>query len=167
MIATRGLVGLSALALTGACADPSACGHDDDPALALGLASTGDFTPLVDGATLTISRAPQGGSGLPVRVRTRGLVASNDATATVTLSLTLDGMPAGTFTLDGYPLLCEGEDIGGSLGVQVVPIDPDRYATPEQLMALDGVPAEISIEAEDDDGRKATAGAKVVLAYDG
>ena len=43
---------LPALALTGACADPSACGHDDDPALALGLASTGDFTPNDDPAMM-------------------------------------------------------------------------------------------------------------------
>lgn len=166
MSAARRL-GLLALALAAACAEPSACEHDDEPVLALGLASTGDFTPLVDGATLPISRAPQGGSGLPVRVRTRGLVASNTATATVTLSLTLDGMPAGTFTLEGYPLLCEGREIGGSLGVQVVPIDPDRYSTAEQLMELDGASAEISVEAEDDDGRLASATAAVVLAYDG
>lgn len=166
MSAARRL-GLLAPALAAARAEPSACEHDDEPALALGLASTGDFTPLVDGATLPISRAPQGGSGLPVRVRTRGLLASNDATATVTLSLTLAGMPAGTFTLEGYPLLCEGSDVGGSLGVQVVPIDPDRYATEAQLMELDGAAAEISIEAVDDDGRKAEASAAVVLAYDG
>jgi hypothetical protein len=101
---------------------------------------------------------------VPVRVRTRGLSASNRSTATIAMSMQLQGEPAGAFTLRGYPLLCEGADIGGSVGVQVVPLDPARFGTPEAIAGLAGQTAVLAVTLTDDDGEKATETAIVELA---
>ncbi|MBX7080126.1 MAG: hypothetical protein K1X88_13100 [Nannocystaceae bacterium] len=159
---TRGLA-LVATALLG-CADPSACEHGDEPRVELGRPSDGAFVPLREHEVLAIADAPQGGYGVPVRVRTRGLSASNRSTATIEMAMELQGAAAGTFTLQGYPLLCEGADAGGSVGVQVVPLDPARFGTPDAIADLDGEAAVLSVTITDDTGENATATAIVELA---
>jgi len=153
---------LGSLAL-GCADDPDACAGSDEPVVELGVDESGPFVPLVDGATVSIADAPQGGFGVPVRARTRGLVAGNTSSAEILLDLRLDAAAAGHFEIPAFPLLCEGAAQGGTLGTVVVPLDPDTWVTAADLEPLAGRTAELAVEVIDDDDRSAVARANVVL----
>ncbi|MBC8070300.1 MAG: hypothetical protein IAG13_18350 [Deltaproteobacteria bacterium] len=159
----KGAAAVVLAGLLGCSASSGACEGDDAPSLELGHRESGAWVPIADGDTLAIADAPQGGFGVPLRVRSRGLAAGNERSADIVLELARAGVEAGHFEIPGYPLLCESDDVGGTLGVQVVPLDPERFVDDADLEPLAGRTAELFVQVTDDGGRVAEASVEVVL----
>ncbi len=111
--------------------------------------------------------APQGGFGVPVSVRTEGLLAGIDGSgatygADVEISIGRGGANEGTF-YDGGPLGCIAPDEGGLLSGLVAGFDPGIVSTNEDLLALDGQQATVRVVVTDSAGVSAEGSQVVTL----
>ncbi len=179
MSATRGptpraVVLLSTLTLLAvACGDdpapepevPEACLGSDQPNLELGHGVGGAFAPLADAEEVGLIAAPQGGFGVTVLVRTRGL-AVVDNPLRFSLEPWVDDEVAGHFEFDRR-IQCLSNGTGGLLNGTVVGFDETKYGTNDALLSLDGQLIELVITAEDVDGRTATVRRPVTLLVGG
>jgi len=147
-----------------------ACSHDVAPSAEIGRSIGGGFTPYAPGQAVEVLVAPQGGFGVPVSVRTRGLLAGDGPSGTrwadVELSIGRGAANEGTF-FDGGPLGCMGSDDGGLLSGLVAGFDPDVVQTNEDLLALDGAQATVRVVVRDEDGVTAEASQVVTLMVSG
>lgn len=143
-----------ALLLSGCPDDPvdaDPCAPSERPTVMLGQGVGGAFAPFADGEAVSLAVAPQGGFGVSVVIRTEGLSAGDDALADVQLDVEIDGVTEGSFLLTDAALLCLDTDGGGGLvSGAVVGFDPDRYGTNDDLVALDGREAVLSVTVIDD-----------------
>ncbi|RMG97738.1 MAG: hypothetical protein D6705_08020 [Deltaproteobacteria bacterium] len=146
----------SASITSGETAGMGRCGHDTAPSAVLGRSIGDDFTPYAPGEEVELLVAPQGGYGVPVSVRTEGLLAGaapdgSTYWADVELFIERDGMVQGQF-YDGGPIGCLGPDVGGLLSGLVAGFDPGIVSTNEDLLALDGAQVTVRVSVTDTEG---------------
>ncbi len=142
--------------------DP-ACQGQDTPTLELGQGVGGAFAPLMSGAQVGLTTAPQGGLGVTVLARTTGLDLSEGVN--FELGPEVDGQSAGNFTFSRR-IPCQGPE-GGVLSGVVVGFDPIRYASNDDLLELDGKTVDLVVTATDAGGRAVTTKQSVVLVVGG
>lgn len=145
---------------------PVSCAPDDHDTLSLqiGTGQGSQFTPLEEGASVTLDVAPQGGYGVSVRAKTTGL--NTDDAVDVLLETALNGEESGSFVNEGTNLYCQDDGTGLLWGV-VVGFDPDTFPTTDDLLALDGEEALLIVEATDVDGRSARSELMVTVEVGG
>lgn len=134
---------------------PSACGTGT-PEIEIAQGET-KLEPLADGATIALERGPQCGHHLWLAVRMKNLAQSGTTTV---LSAT---QPGGGVTVPatGFPYAYAGAD-GGACEIAGLRFQVD--ASGAQAAAFLGKPLDLTIEATDKAGRKATAVRHVVVA---
>jgi hypothetical protein len=160
-----------AVSLLAGCPSPGP--SPDDPCtdavpveVTLGTGVGGTFVPIGDGQEVGLSTAPQGGFGVTVLIRTRGLVASDSALADIQLDTEIDGANAGTFLQEDVPLLCtEGE--GGTVFGVVVGFDASRYKTNDDLLSLDGETVDLVVTVSDESGESGMVRQPVTIVVGG
>jgi len=144
--------------------DPVTCDPVETPTLLIGQGSAGEFTLLQDGDPVTLDVAPQGGYGVSVRARTTGL--STEGTVDVLLETALEGVNSGSFVNKGTQLYCQDDGTGLLWGV-VVGFSQDTFPSPDALLALDGEPATLIVEATDSSGESARGEVEVIIEVGG
>ena len=151
------------------------CLGGGEASLIIGFGVGGDFNPYEEGALVGLDVAPQGGFGVPVRVRTEGLRVRGDSTDTanpnalyasvnVLLDTYIDGALSASFLNDTAVAYCQ-EDGSGLMWDLVVGFDADKY-TNDNLIDLHGVEAELVVEATDAEGRSAIASVTVQISLE-
>ena len=147
-----------------------ACRHGVAPSVEIGRSIGGIFTPYDPGQMVEVLVAPQGGFGVPVSVRTQGLLAGDGPSGThwadVELYIGRGAANEGTF-FDTGPLGCIGPEDGGLMSGLVAGFDPDVVQTDEDLLALDGAQATVRVVVRDEDGVTAEASQVVTLMVSG
>ena len=135
------------------------CAGSDSPTLEIGTGVGDQFAPLQNGATVGLTSAPQGGFGVPVRVRTQGLRTSTDrdtkAIVESQLDTWLDGEVSASFLNEESIAYCQADGSGLMDGL-VVGFDKEVY-NQQNLVLLNGKTATLVVTAFDADGREATS----------
>lgn len=126
------------------------------PIATLGQGVGGAFVPYEDNQEVGLAVAPQGGFGVTVIVRTEGLLASSDSTASVQLNVEQGGQLAGEFLQENTAFGCRGKEVGGEVRGVVVGFDPEVYKTNDDLIALDGAIVDLVVTITASDGTAAT-----------
>jgi len=144
------------LALVGCEEDP--CASKDPASVELGQGTSSYFEPYQDGEVVQLVPAAQGGSGIPVLIRTVGL--ATDTTVDVDLVTEQDGSILGSFLLEGQNNFCSQDGTGRILGA-VVGLDPIRFGSAEALQELHG--QEIDLVVTVDDGKESATGTVAVV----
>ncbi len=164
---------LAVAALLSACGpedeipEDSLCNLQEMPTATLGKGVGSAFIPYEDNEEVGITPASQGGFGVPVLVRTTGLVASSSTVADIQLNVEENGTVVGEFLQENTGISCRGDDIGGEVRGVVVGFDPSVYATNDDLLALDGTTVELVVTVISDGGETATARKPVVIRVGG
>ena len=130
--------------------------------LVIGQNLGGEFVPLEDGDVVTLTTAGQGGWGVSVFARTWGLKLDSDVD--VLLVTTLDGAVSGSYLNKGTRLYDQGDGTGMLWGV-TVGLDPETYATTDDLLELDGERVRLVITALDDEGMAAAGQVDVEIDF--
>ena len=142
------------------------CEGVGEPALVIGFGVGEEFHAYEAGAEVGLDVAPQGGFGVPVRARTRGIrTVEGDlphATSSVLLDTYIDGEIAGSFLNETVEVYCQDDGTGLIWGV-VVGFDPETYATNEDLLQLNGQEVMLLVRAIDPEGRTAEGTVDVVI----
>lgn len=136
------------------------CAGEGPSELVLGHGSGAEFAPFADGEDVTITLAPQGGYGVTVRARTLGALAN--APVTLVMSSSWEGEPTGSFDWGQIPLYCQEDGHGLFFGA-VVPLDPERFPTVEDLAVLEGERVTLEATITDARGVVVSGQAEVVL----
>ena len=148
---------------SGDSADP--CAGHDSPTIEIGTGVGDEFAPLEQGSTVGLTSAPQGGFGVPVRVRTRGLRSSTDGEPKAIVPSQLDtfvnGELSASFLNEESLAYCQ-EDGSALMDGLVVGFDKDVYDQ-QNLVLLNGETATLVVTAFDGDGREATSTLDVVI----
>ncbi len=147
--------------------DPAdSCEGVGETSLEVGFGVGDEFQVYEDGALVGLDVAPQGGFGVPVRARTKGLRTIDGdlphATSSVLLDTYIDGELAGSFLNETVEVYCQDDGSGLIWGV-VVGFDPEIYATNEDLLQLDGQEVMLLVRAMDPEGRTAEGTVDVVI----
>lgn len=141
------------------------CMGNDAPTIELGTGVEEEFAPLENGAVVGLTPAPQGGFGVPVRVRTTGLRVADDtqdkAIVEAQLDTVLDGVLSASFLNEESIAYCQSNGTGLMDGL-VVGFDEEEY-TQQTLVLLDGETATLTVIAYDGDGRQAEASIDVLI----
>ncbi len=141
------------------------CLGGGEPTIEIGTGIGEEFEALRGGEAVGLTAAPQGGFGVPVRVRTTGLrVATDDeekAIVEAQLDTFLGGELSASFLNEESVAYCQGDGSGLMDGL-VVGFDQEEY-TEQTLVLLDGEEPTLVVTAFDADGRKAESSLKVVL----
>ncbi len=140
------------------------CDPEAAPSLVIGQGQGSAFTPLVEGASVTLDVAPQGGYGVSIRAKTTGLL--TDDAVDVLLETEIEGELSGSFVNQGTNLYCQDDNTGLLWGV-VVGFDSASFPDPDALIALDGEQATLIVEATDVDGDSARAEVVVIIEVGG
>ena len=114
------------------------CDSSGEKSVTIGTGAGSDFNPLMDGDSVSLVVAPQGGFGVSVRAQTTGLKA--DDIVDVLLVTEIDGVQSGDFLNQGVQLYCQEESGNGLLWGVVVGFDPDTFTSNDDLLALNGDP---------------------------
>jgi len=152
--------------------DPQAqCAGGGDSSLLIGTGSAGLFEQWSEGSIVGLASAPQGGFGVWVRAKTTGIKAiQNDgtlhATSQVLLETYIDGELAGSFLNDTVEVYCQ-DDGTGLLWDVAVGFDPEKYATTDDLLSLNGQQTTLLVQATDEDGNIAEGNIDVVIEIGG
>ena len=151
------------------------CLGGGDASLVIGFGVGGDFNTYEEGALVGLDVAPQGGFGVPVRLRTEGLRVRADATDTanpdapyasvnVLLDTYIDGVLSASFLNDTAVAYCQ-DDGTGLMWDLVVGFDAEKY-TNDNLIDLHGMEAQLVVEATDAEGHTATASVTVQISLE-
>ncbi len=151
------LMALASVGLTG-CPNKS-CEDDADPEIILGQGASSAFLPFEDGEAVPLSVAPQGGMGINIRARTRGL--TTEELVSLELLTEIDGEETGRFETTGI-FTCQDDGFGLLWG-QVVGFDPAEYPDVDALLELDGQLVDVVVIARDVDGTEVEGRATVTL----
>lgn len=144
------------------------CDAQSDPVVVLGQGVGGAFEPLAEGQVVGLDIAPQGGFGVSVLIRTEGLIANGSEAATAQMNIEIDGEIEGEFLLEPAPLLCQADGSGGRISVgTVVGLDPDVWATNDDLIVLNGKQATLDVTVTDEDGNHASVRRVVTISAGG
>jgi hypothetical protein len=147
--------------------EDSLCGTDVAPTATLGKGVGSAFIPYEDNEEVGIQPASQGGFGVPVLVRTTGLVAGESSVADVQLNVEDSGTLVGDFLQENTGLSCRGDDVGGEVRGVVVGFDPEVYSTNDELLILDGTTVELVVTVTDDEGNSASVRKPVTIRVGG
>ena len=138
---------------------------NDNPTIELGTGVEEEFAPLETGAVVGLTPAPQGGFGVPVRLRSRGLRVADGtqdrAIVEAQLDTFLNGTLSASFLNEESVAYCQSDGTGLMDGL-VVGFDPEVY-TQQTLVLLDGETATLTVVAYDGDGRQAEASIEVLI----
>ena len=126
----------------------------------LGKGVGGAFVPFEDQESVSIMVAPQGGFGIGVVMRTEGLLAGSMRFAEVQMLVKINGMNEGRYKTE-MGISC-GE-LGGRIDNSVFPLDPNKYETNDDLLALDGQEAELLVEITDAEGNSTSTSQFVTI----
>lgn len=142
------------------------CLGEDTPTIELGTGVGDEFAPLAVMAEVGLSPAPQGGFGVPVRLRTTGLRVASDTEDRAIVEAQLDTYLGDTlsasFLNQESVAYCQADGTGLMDGL-VVGFDEEIY-TSSTLVLLDGETVTLTVIAFDTDGRRAEASIDVVIA---
>ena len=145
--------------------DLNNCESSDDPEVFLGRGVGGAFESLEEGAQVGLSVAPQGGFGVSVLVGTRGLQAGEGEVVEADLtavSSAVEGSEA-TFSLDAV-LHCMDDGPDGVQGVIYgVVVGFSSSLNNDQLLAMNGQPATLTVVVRDAAGVEASVDQEVTL----
>ena len=112
-----------------------------EPTLTIGYGVAGDFIPYVDGEVVSMTTAPQGGFGVPIRASTTDLFCGTDeqpnAPFEALLETRLDGEVSASFLNDTAVLYCQ-DDGTGLVWDLVVGFDQQEYNDVDALVSLHG-----------------------------
>jgi hypothetical protein len=159
LLAPLPLVGC--LLLVSACDD--ACAVSDTPDITLGQGVGGAFLPLEDQQVVGLEAAPQGGFGVKTLISTRGLLAGDEALASVQLDVMIEDSLAGTFFLDETRLLCRDAQEGGLVSDVVVGFDSETYSSPDDLLLLDQQEVFLDVTVTDSEDNSANILQAVII----
>lgn len=128
------------------------------PTLTIGYGVAGDFIPYVDGEVVSMTTAPQGGFGVPIRASTDGLFCGTDSQPNAPFSALLesriDGEVSASFLNDTAVLYCQ-EDGTGLVWDLVVGFDSQEYNDVDALVSLHGQEVELYVVGTDYEGASA------------
>jgi hypothetical protein len=147
--------------------EDSLCIANDAPTATLGKGVGSAFIPYEDNEEVGIQPASQGGFGVPVLVRTTGLVAGSASVADVQLNVEDSGALVGEFLQENTGLSCRGDDVGGEVRGVVVGFDPGVYSTNDDLLVLDGTSVDLVVTVTDEEGNSATVRKPVTIRVGG
>jgi hypothetical protein len=139
------------------------CSADASPSIQLGQGVGGAFVPLEDEQLVGLDVAPQGGFGVKTLISTTGLVAGDEALASVQLDVLIEGALAGSFWLDETRLLCRGSSQGGLVSDVVVGFDDATYSTPDDLLLLDMQVVDLDVTVTDSEDNEANILHSVII----
>ncbi|MCP4810147.1 MAG: hypothetical protein GY913_24540 [Proteobacteria bacterium] len=131
-----------------------------EPTLTIGYGVAGDFIPYVEGEVVTMTTAPQGGFGVPIRASTTDLFCGTDeqpnAPFEVLLETRIDGEVSASFVNDTAVLYCQ-DDETGLVWDLVVGFDSSVYNDVDALVSLHGQEVEMYVVGTDFYGDSAEA----------
>jgi hypothetical protein len=145
---------------------PTTCTATAEASIELGQGIAEAFEAYVDGQTVTIEPASQGGFGFPILVQSVGLQAGENQDATVTMDTVVEGVSTGTWT-QNTQLTCPDERGGRTPSVLHVGFDPDVYETTDDFIDLQGETIELDVTMTDQEGNSASVIQRVTLALGG
>ena len=148
-------------------AEDSLCIANEAPSATLGKGVGSAFIPYEDNEEVGIQPASQGGFGVPVLVRTTGLVAGSASFADVQLNVEDSGALVGEFLQENTGLSCRGDEVGGEVRGVVVGFDPEVYSTNDELLVLDGTSVDLVVTVTDEEGNSATVRKSVTIRVGG
>jgi len=141
------------------------CLGGESPSIEIGTGVGDEFAPLRAGEPVGLTAAPQGGFGVPVRLRTFGLRVATDGEDKAIVEAQLDTFLAGelsaSFLNEESVAYCQ-EDGSGLIDGLVVGFDEEEY-TEQTLVLLDGLEPTLVVTAFDADGRTAEFSLQVVI----
>ncbi|MCP4449708.1 MAG: hypothetical protein GY811_30910, partial [Myxococcales bacterium] len=123
--------------------------------------------PYEDNEEVGITPASQGGFGVPVLVRTAGLIAGESRVADVQLNVEDGDDIVGEFLQENTGISCRGDEVGGEIRGVVVGFDPSEYSSNDDLLILDGTTVELVVTVTDEQGNSATVRKPVVIRVGG
>jgi hypothetical protein len=153
------------LLLLSACDD--ACSVGEAPSILLGQGVGGAFLPLEDQQVVGLEAAPQGGFGVKTLISTRGLLAGDEALASVQLDVMIEDALAGSFFLDETRLLCRDAQEGGLVSDVVVGFDAETYSSPDDLLLLDQQEVVLDVTVTDSEDNSANVLQTVIISAGG
>jgi hypothetical protein len=155
--------------------EPDLCLGGGGTSLVIGFGVGGEFHAYSEGALVGLEVAPQGGFGVPVRLKSTGLrvranasdTANPDAPYTsvnVVLDTYIDGVLSASFLNDTAVAYCQADGTGLMWDL-VVGFDAEKY-TNSNLIDLHGAAAELVVVVTDTDGNVATSSVSVQISLE-